>query len=180
MAWCGQKFAADAAGPIWVTSSPTAPTNWPTVLPQQRSLEFYEEGDDLPEGAKPDAEIGYFAGGCFWGVEHGFALLPGVLDVVSGYQQGTVDRPEYKAVCVGTTGHAESVKVVFDPDIIDFGTLCKYFMYLHDPTQLNRRGPTEAPNTALGFTPSVKSNSTPHDRCSVKCKPQRTSLAVKS
>ena len=105
------------------------------------ALEFYEEGDDLPEGAKPDAEIGYFAGGCFWGVEHGFSLLPGVLDVVSGYQQGTVDRPEYKAVCAGTTGHAESVKVVFDPDVIDFGTLCKYFMYLHDPTQLNRQGP---------------------------------------
>ena len=66
-------------------------------------------------------------------------FAPGVLDVVSGYQQGTVDRPEYKAVC-GTTGHAESVKVVFDPDIIDFGTLCKYFMYLHDPT-INRQGP---------------------------------------
>ena len=46
-----------------------------------------------------------------------------------------------QAVCAGTTGHAESVKVVFDPDVIDFGTLCKYFMYLHDPTQLNRQGP---------------------------------------
>ena len=65
-------------------------------------------------------ETAYFAGGCFWGVEYAFSKITGVLSVSSGYQQGHVENPKYRQVCSGTTGHAESVRVVFDSNQICF------------------------------------------------------------
>ena len=107
------------------------------------SLVFIEEGAPVPERSRPamKTEDAYFAGGCFWGVEHAFKSIPGVLSVDSGYQQGEVKNPSYRQVCSGNTGHAESVKVVFDPARVDYAELVKFFLYLHDPTQLNRQGP---------------------------------------
>ena len=107
------------------------------------SLEFVEAGQPVPEASRPvmTTETGYFAGGCFWGVEHGFQMIPGVIDVASGYQQGSVANPTYKQVCSGNTGHTESVKVVFDPAKVSHEKLLRFFMALHDPTQLNRQGP---------------------------------------
>lgn len=83
-----------------------------------------------------------FAGGCFWGVEAVFERVNGVLDVVSGYAGGDTPRPSYGMVSSGQTGHAEVVKVVFDPSKVSYTQLLKvFFQVAHDPTQLNRQGP---------------------------------------
>lgn len=106
------------------------------------SLEFVEEGEPLPPAATPiRTEAAYFAGGCFWGIEHHFQSLPGVVSAVSGYQGGRTKDPGYKDVCSGTTGHAEVVRVTFDPERITYRQLLRAFFAMHDPTQLNRQGP---------------------------------------
>ena len=80
------------------------------------------------------------AGGCFWCTEAVLRDVIGVAGVVSGYIGGTVPQPTYKQVCSGTTGHAEAIRVTFDPDVIDYGTLLDVFFAIHDPTTLNRQG----------------------------------------
>jgi len=83
-----------------------------------------------------------FAGGCFWGVEAVFRHVKGVSGAVSGYAGGAAKFPDYGMVSSGTTGHAESVKVTYDPAQVSYGQLLKvYFSVAHDPTQLNRQGP---------------------------------------
>ncbi len=82
------------------------------------------------------------AGGCFWGVEAVFERVNGVINVVSGYAGGTARNPSYERVSSGSTGHAEVVKVVFDPSVVTYADLMKvFFSVVHDPTQLNRQGP---------------------------------------
>jgi len=107
------------------------------------SLKFYEKGEPMPPQSRPaqTGEVAYFAGGCFWGLEHYFQLGPGVIDAISGYMQGKADNPTYKQVCGDTTGHAETVKVVFDPKRITYRRLLEAFFAMHDPTQLDRQGP---------------------------------------
>lgn len=106
------------------------------------ALEFFGKEEALPAESQPvKAEVAYFAGGCFWGVEHWFELGPGVIDVVSGYMQGHTDHPTYEDVCEHGTGHAESVKVVFDPARVSYERLLEAFFVIHDPTQLDRQGP---------------------------------------
>jgi peptide-methionine (S)-S-oxide reductase len=78
------------------------------------------------------------AGGCFWCVEAVFSRLKGVEKVVSGYIGGEVPNPSYQAVCSGETGHAEAVRVTFDPELISFAELLELFWRYHDPTTLNR------------------------------------------
>lgn len=80
------------------------------------------------------------AGGCFWCLEAVFDDLKGVLSVESGYSGGTTENPSYKAVCTGLTGHAEVVRVEFDPQQISFDDLLRVFFSIHDPTTLNRQG----------------------------------------
>jgi peptide-methionine (S)-S-oxide reductase len=80
------------------------------------------------------------AGGCFWCTESVFIRVPGVLKSVSGYANGTKDRPTYQQVCTGTTGHAEVVQVTFDPAVITLEALLDLFYKAHDPTTLNRQG----------------------------------------
>jgi peptide-methionine (S)-S-oxide reductase len=86
------------------------------------------------------------AGGCFWGVEAVFERLNGVKDVVSGFSGGSRSSAVYDMVTTGTTGHAESVKITYDPAKITYGQLLRvFFAVAHDPTQLNRQGPDEGP-----------------------------------
>ncbi len=82
----------------------------------------------------------YLGAGCFWCVEAQFDLLEGVEDVVSGYAGGQVKNPTYKEVCTGNTGHAEVIKVSYDPAVIPFSDLLQAFFVAHDPTTLNRQG----------------------------------------
>lgn len=81
-----------------------------------------------------------FGGGCFWCVEAIYQDLIGVSHVQSGYAGGHVENPTYKAVCTGTTGHAEVVQITYDPDIISYQELLDIFWHVHDPTTLNRQG----------------------------------------
>ena len=82
----------------------------------------------------------YVGGGCFWCIEAVFETEPGVKAVVSGYAGGTVANPSYRQVCAGTTGHAEVVRIEFDPAVISYAKLLDLFWDAHDPTTLNRQG----------------------------------------
>ncbi len=108
----------------------------PVVLPDPKL--------DLPS-AKGE-QVAVFAGGCFWGVEAVFDHVKGVREATSGYSGGVSGTAEYETVSTGSTGHAESVKVVYDPTQVSYGQLLKvYFSVAHDPTELNRQGPDEGP-----------------------------------
>ncbi len=87
-----------------------------------------------------ELETAYFAGGCFWGVEHIFDNTNGVLFAESGYMGGTIVNPEYNEVCSGSTGHTETVKVVFNRNTVSFRDLAIAFFEIHDPTQVNGQG----------------------------------------
>src|SRR6478609_4123360 len=96
---------------------------------------------DQPISAPAGQQTIVFAGGCFWGVQAVFQHVKGVVSATSGYAGGTVDSPSYEEVSTGTTGHAESVRVVFDTSQVSLGQLLKvFFSVAHDPTELNRQG----------------------------------------
>lgn len=85
-------------------------------------------------------EVATLAGGCFWCLEAVFELLDGVEKVESGYTNGQTLNPSYEQICTGTTGHAEAVRITFDPTVISFRDLLDVFFTIHDPTTLNRQG----------------------------------------
>ncbi len=85
-------------------------------------------------------EVAYFSGGCFWGVEYHFGSSSGVLETESGYMGGSVENPNYEDICTGKTNHAETVRVVFNNNLISFKEIATLFFEIHDPTQLNQQG----------------------------------------
>lgn len=108
-------------------------TRAPTVIPSPVL--------DLRD-ATAKTETAVFAGGCFWGIQSVFQHVKGVTSATSGYAGGWTDKPSYDDVSSGRTGHAESVRVVFDPSVVSYGDLLKvFFSVAHDPTELNRQGP---------------------------------------
>src|ERR1700722_4682608 len=97
---------------------------------------------DAPRASAPSKQTAVIAGGCFWGIQAVFQHVKGVISATSGYSGGTKKNPDYELVSSGTTGHAESVQVVFDPSQITYGELLRvFFSVAHDPTKLNRQGP---------------------------------------
>src|ERR1700749_2247783 len=98
--------------------------------------------DDVQLASGPGKATAVFAGGCFWGTQSVFERVKGVLDTTAGYAGGSAATATYDQVTTETTGHAESVKVVYDPSKITYGQLLRiFFSVAHDPTQLNRQGP---------------------------------------
>ena len=93
----------------------------------------------------------YLAGGCFWGVEQYFALVPGVLDAVSGYSQGTVENPSYQEVCTGQTGHTETVQVVYDSSVVSLNHLLNLYFDIIDPYSINKQGNDRGPQYRTGI-----------------------------
>ncbi len=88
-------------------------------------------------------KVATFAGGCFWSLSESLSELKGVNKVIAGYAGGHTKNPTYEDVCTKTTGHAEVVKVYYNPNLISYAILAQAFFYAHDPTTLNRQGPDE-------------------------------------
>ena len=106
--------------------------------------DFPKPTKDVPVASTNAPQTAVLAGGCFWGVEAVFERLKGVSDVVSGFAGGSKATAHYEIVSLGMTGHAEAVKITYDPSQITYGQLLTvFFAVAHDPTQLNRQGPDE-------------------------------------
>ena len=99
---------------------------------------------DQPLAKAPGTETAVFSGGCFWGMQVVFQHVKGVREAISGYTGGAADTASYEEVSTGTTGHAESLKITFDPSVVSYGTLLRvYFSVATDPTQLNQQFPDD-------------------------------------
>jgi len=121
-----------ALGTALVGSGPAQASNFPDPVA------------DAPLAAASGSETAVFSGGCFWGIQAVFEHVKGVTKATAGYSGGAEAKAHYEIVSTGTTGHAESVEVVFDPSKITYGQLLKVFLSVaHDPTELNRQGPDE-------------------------------------
>jgi methionine-S-sulfoxide reductase len=107
---------------------------------KQQYLSQYSKVQDDKERMR-HLDVGYFAGGCFWGVQDEFNRAPGVVSTIVGYCGGITRAPTYESVCRHGTKHAETVRVVYDPGKTTFKALTSYFLDIHDPTTVNRQGP---------------------------------------
>jgi len=117
---------------------------FPLAAKARKGTEIPAPAIDATLAQTPGEESVVFAGGCFWGVQAVFQHVKGVISATSGYSGGEAKTAEYEIVSTGQTGHAESVKVVFDPSQITYGELLQvFFSVAHDPTELNRQGPDE-------------------------------------
>ncbi len=112
------------------------------LVPSRAAVPLPDPKLDTPPAQRTGTQTAVFAGGCFWGVEAVFEHVKGVTQVVSGYAGGSAKTAHYEIVSSGTTGHAESVRVTYDPARISYGQLLKiFFSVAHNPTELDRQGP---------------------------------------
>ena len=118
-------------------------TKWITALILTVAVLFGMKAvDAFAQAASSGHDTAVFSGGCFWGVDAVFKHVKGVDQVVSGYAGGAANTAQYETVSTGTTGHAESVQVTYDPSKVSYDDLLKVFFFVaHDPTELNRQGP---------------------------------------
>jgi peptide-methionine (S)-S-oxide reductase len=129
-----RAFAACAAAVLLAACNLAGARSNPVALPDAKL--------DIPRAAKPGKAVAVFAGGCFWGVEGVFEHVRGVIDATSGYSGGGALSAHYPLVGTGRTGHAESVRVTYDPAQVTYGQLLKvFFSVAHDPTEVDRQGP---------------------------------------
>jgi len=143
---------------------------WPAALlvsglsacaPAQTRMGIPAPRIDASLASKPGQQVAVFAGGCFWGTQSVFERVKGVVATTAGYAGGSASTATYAQVTTETTGHAESVKVVFDPSKITYGKLLQiFFSVVHDPTQLNRQGPDVGTSyrSAIFFTSDEQRN----------------------
>jgi peptide-methionine (S)-S-oxide reductase len=128
----------DSLRPQQMVSADTAlpGREMPVPVPEQHAVLHTPLAGPYPEGT----EVAEFALGCFWGQERLFWQLPGVFTTAAGYQGGFTPNPSYEEVCTGRTGHAEAVRVVFDPAVLSYQELLRVFWENHDPTQGMQQG----------------------------------------
>ena len=110
---------------------------------KQSNHKIYKDENINMSDQKTKLDTAYFGEGCFWCTEAVFERLKGVKSVVSGYSGGTVANPSYEEVCTGTTGHAETCQIIYDPNEVSYQELLIVFFRTHDPTSLNRQGADE-------------------------------------
>ncbi|HEX4603486.1 MAG TPA: peptide-methionine (S)-S-oxide reductase MsrA [Candidatus Angelobacter sp.] len=109
-----------------------------------RAVKLPDPATDAPLSKTKSAQTVVLAGGCFWGIQEVFKHVKGVSSATAGYSGGAANTAQYETVSTGRTGHAESVKVVYDPSQVSFGQILKvFFSVAHDPTELNRQGPDD-------------------------------------
>lgn len=128
---------------FWLSTAAAAVGAWAFAAAPSAAQEGIKiPAPALDEPAQGGLEVAVVAGGCFWGVQGVFQHVSGVKDAVSGYSGGDSNTAQYNTVSTGSTGHAESVKIIFDPHKISYGRILQiYFSVAHDPTELNRQGP---------------------------------------
>ena len=120
----------------------------------ERAVPIPAPAVDVPAGT--GTQVAVLAGGCFWGMEAVFERVKGVTGVTSGYAGGTSTTANYSAVSTERTGHAEAVRITYDPRRVSYGTLLRvYFSIAHDPTQLNRQGPDSGPSYRSAVFPQT-------------------------
>ena len=129
--------AATAMALTWLATGPSRAAEEPFIIPPPKT--------DIPPSSGLKTAV--IPGGCFWGVQGVYQHTNGVVQAVSGYAGGKESTANYDTVSTGTTGHAESVKITYDPQKISYGKILQiYFSVVHDPTQLNRQGPDSGPS----------------------------------
>lgn len=106
----------------------------------EASINLSDKNGNIDQEKDRNMETSILGGGCFWCTEAVFERVEGVKEVISGYAGGGILNPTYKQICTGTTGHAEVIKIIYDPDIVTYEQLLQIFAECHDPTTLNRQG----------------------------------------
>ena len=136
----GQRFCMNSASLRFIPAEKLTQEGYGQYAKLFPNVKQVGDGAEQPKAeAAPQREIAVLAGGCFWGMEHIIRKIPGVIATDVGYSGGTVDSPTYKDVTTGRTGHAEAVRVTFDPKVLSYEALLGYFFRMHDPTTLNRQ-----------------------------------------
>lgn len=153
MSWFGFRHLIWSAALLFLGFTQRAQAQTRMAIPAPKT--------DVSLAINPGKQVAIFAGGCFWGTQSVFERVKGVVATTAGYAGGSASTATYSQVTTETTGHAESVKVVYDPSKITYGKLLQiFFSVVHDPTQLNRQGPDVGTSyrSAIFFTNDEQRN----------------------